>query len=133
MFLSATSLSLRLGPSPPSFRCVLAHARCEYSESVETARTSTPSFSKSARRSLKARISVGHTKVTVGRTRVRSVSLSGSVTVVAATRGKKLKNTETEQRTVEGVEEEDDPFALVLLEFNGLQDGEEVSTPKLEE
>jgi len=64
MLLSATSLSLRLGPRPPSSRLVLAHARCEYSESVETARTSAPSFSKSARRSLKARISVGQTKVT---------------------------------------------------------------------
>jgi hypothetical protein len=40
---------------------------------------------------------------------------------------------ETDRNLVRTTVTFDDPFALVLLEFNGLQDGEEVSTPKLEE
>lgn len=51
------------GPRPPFSRGWLAQAKWEYLESVETATTAVLSFWNWGRASLKARISVGQTKV----------------------------------------------------------------------
>lgn len=63
MLRSASRGNRRSGPRPPALRGWLAHAKWEYSESVDTATTSVLSSLNWARASLKARISVGQTKV----------------------------------------------------------------------